>query len=64
MNHQKKWNVAKKSFTSLRTENKGTERYPISKNTIAKINDNYRSAYLSESREIERMTAAFFKDNK
>lgn len=64
MNHTKKNSLIKKCPNSLRIGNGDVVHRAVSEGTIAKINDSYRSAYLSESREIERMTAAFFKDNK
>ena len=64
MSQSKKWSIAKKCPNSLRTGNRVAVHHTVSEKTIMKISDGYRSAYLSESREIERMTAAFFYKKK
>lgn len=64
MSQSKKWSIAKKCSTSLRAENRVAVHHTVSEKTIMQISDGYRSAYLSESREIERMTVAFFYKEK
>ena len=64
MNNMKKNCMAKKCLKSLRMGNGVVAHRTVSEGTITKINESYLSAYLSESREIERMTAAFFYRDK